>query len=154
MTKSNDTNQQPKLTTANAGAEPRLIDFHAIGDHRGWLTAIEEGKEIPFAVKRVYVIHGTLIDISRGFHAHRDLEQLAICVSGHCTFITDDGQRRQEFTLNTPNQGLYIKSMIWREMHHFSTDCVLVVLANRLYDPNDYVRDFAEFKRLVQGAAA
>jgi dTDP-4-dehydrorhamnose 3,5-epimerase-like enzyme len=154
MTKSNDTNQQPKLTTANAGAEPRLIDFHAIGDHRGWLTAIEEGKEIPFAVKRVYVIYDTLIDISRGFHAHRDLEQLAICVSGHCTFITDDGQRRQEFTLNTPNKGLYIKSMIWREMHHFSTDCVLVVLANRLYDPNDYVRDFAEFKRLVQGAAA
>ena len=154
MTQTNDPLRRPALNSVNADAGPWLIDFHAIGDHRGWLTAMEESKEIPFAVKRVYVIHGTLIDISRGFHAHRDLEQLAICVSGHCTFITDDGQRRQEFILDTPNKGLYMKSMIWREMHHFSPDCVLVVLASRLYDPSDYVRDYAEFKRLVQGAAA
>lgn len=154
MTQPKDSIQRPALSIVNADAEPRLIDFHAIGDHRGWLTAMEEGKEIPFAVKRVYVIHGTLFNISRGFHAHRDLEQLAICVSGHCTFITDDGQRRQEIILNTPNKGLHMKSMIWREMHHFSPDCVLVVLANRLYDPTDYVRDYAEFKRLVQGAVA
>ncbi len=154
MTQTNDSRQRPTLATVNADAEPRLIDFHPIGDHRGWLTAMEEGKDIPFEVKRVYVIYGTLKEISRGFHAHRDLEQLAICVSGHCTFMTDDGQRRQEFILDTPNKGLYIKSMIWREMHHFSSDCVLVVLANRLYDPTDYVRDYAEFKRLVQGAKA
>jgi hypothetical protein len=142
------------MPESSAEPQPRVIKFQAIGDHRGWLTPLEENKEIPFAVKRVYVIHGTLIDISRGFHAHRDLEQLAICVSGYCTFITDDGQRRQEFILDTPNKGLYMKSMIWREMHHFSPDCVLVVLASRLYDPSDYVRDYAEFKRLVQGAAA
>lgn len=154
MTQTHEPIRRPTLTTVNAYVKPKLIDFHAIGDHRGWLTAMEEGKEIPFLVKRVYVIHGTLINISRGFHAHRDLEQLAICVSGHCTFITDDGERRQEFILNTPNKGLYLRSMIWREMHHFSPDCVLVVLANRLYDPGDYVRDYAEFKRLAQGAAA
>ena len=142
------------MANSSAATQPRLIDFHAIGDHRGWLTPLEEHKEIPFSVKRVYVIHGTLPDISRGFHAHRDLEQVAICVAGQCTFVTDDGQQRQEFLLNSPNQGLYMKSMIWREMHHFSPDCVLVVLANRLYDPLDYVRDYAEFQRLVQGATA
>lgn len=130
-----------------------LIEFPAIGDRRGWLTPLEEHKEIPFAVKRVYVIYGTQPDISRGFHAHRDLEQVAICVAGHCTFVTDDGRQRQEFLLDTPNKGLYIKSLIWREMHHFSADCVLLVLANQLYDPSDYVRDYAEFQRLVDGAA-
>ncbi len=113
---------------------------------------MEENKEIPFLVKRVYVIHGTQSDIRRGFHAHRDLEQVAICVAGHCTFVIDDGQQRQEFLLDSPNRGLHIKSMIWREMHRFSANCVLLVLANRLYDPLDYVRDYAEFKRLVQGA--
>jgi dTDP-4-dehydrorhamnose 3,5-epimerase len=132
----------------------RIIEFQAIGDHRGWLTPLEENKEIPFAVKRVYVIHGTLTDISRGFHAHRDLEQVVICVSGHCTFVTDDGDQRREFVLDSPNKGLYVKSMIWREMHHFSTNCVLVVLANRLYDPSDYVREYAEFQRLVRGVPA
>jgi dTDP-4-dehydrorhamnose 3,5-epimerase-like enzyme len=131
-----------------------LIYFHPIGDDRGWLTPLEENKEIPFSVKRVYVIHGTRPDISRGFHSHRDLEQVAICVAGHCTFVIDDGQRREKFLLDSPNQGLHIKSMTWREMHHFSPDCVLVILANRIYDPSDYVRNYAEFKRLVQGAEA
>lgn len=142
------------MTSYGPASQPQLIELHTIGDHRGWLTPLEEQKEIPFSVKRVYVIHGTQPNISRGFHAHRDLEQIAICVAGHCTFVTDDGQQRQEFHLDSPNQGLYMKSMIWREMHNFSPDCVLVVLANRLYDPSDYVRDYAEYQRLLQGAAA
>lgn len=128
-----------------------LIEFRSIGDHRGWLTPLEEGKEIPFVVKRVYLIYGTLPEISRGFHAHQDLEQVAICVSGQCTFVVDDGTQRDEIVLNAPNRGLYIGSMVWREMHDFSPDCILVVLASRLYDDSDYIRDYSEFKRMVQG---
>jgi dTDP-4-dehydrorhamnose 3,5-epimerase-like enzyme len=129
-----------------------LIEFRAIGDQRGWLTPLEEGKEIPFPVKRVYMIYGTLPEISRGFHAHRDLEQVAICVAGSCTFIVDDGFQRQEYVLDSPSRGLYINSMVWREMHRFSPDCVLVVLASRLYDESDYIRDYMEFKRMATGA--
>ena len=132
--------------------QTQLIHFAPIGDHRGWLTPLQEHNEIPFAVKRVYVIHGTSPGVSRGFHAHCDLEQLAICVAGRCTFVIDDGRHRQVFLLDSPNQGLHIKSPIWREMHDFSRNCVLLVLTNRLYDPSDYIRDYAEFKRLVQGA--
>ena len=136
---------------ASLNTRVRLIDFCSIGDNRGWLTPLEEHRQIPFSVKRVYVIHGTLPDVSRGFHAHRDLEQVAVCVAGHCTFVIDDGRQRQEILLDSPNKGLHIKSMVWREMHDFSADCVLMVLANRLYDQSDYVRNYAEFQRLAQG---
>lgn len=147
-------NEEPTtipMTKEDSRRQPRLIEFRAIGDHRGWLTPLEEGKEIPFPVKRVYVIYGTLPEISRGFHAHRDLEQVAICVAGRCTFVVDDGVRRQEYVLDTPSRGLYLNSMVWREMHHFSPDCVLVVLASRLYDDSDYIRDYDEFKRMTTG---
>lgn len=128
----------------------RLLEFQAIGDERGWLTALEEGSDLPFSVRRVYTIYGTLPNVSRGFHAHHDLEQIAICVAGRCTFLVDDGRSRAEFVLDSPNKGLYIGSPVWREMHHFSLDCVLVVLASRPYDPDDYIRDYSEFKALIE----
>jgi dTDP-4-dehydrorhamnose 3,5-epimerase-like enzyme len=129
----------------------RHLDFRAIGDHRGWLAPLEEAKEIPFAVKRVYVIWATAEGVSRGFHAHRDLEQVVVCVAGRCRFEVDDGRSRREFVLDSPKRGLYLGSMIWREMHDFSSDCVLVVLASRLYDADDYIRDYEEFRRLTEG---
>lgn len=128
----------------------RFIDFRAIGDHRGWLAPLEEAKEIPFAVRRVYVIWATAEGVSRGFHAHRDLEQVVVCVAGSCRFDVDDGRARRSFVMDSPTRGLYLGSMVWREMHDFSPDCVLVVLASRLYDPDDYVRDYAEFQRLTK----
>lgn len=123
----------------------RLIPFRAIGDDRGWLTPLEVGREIPFAVQRTYFIYGTRPQIRRGMHAHRDLEQVAVCVSGSCTFLVDSGRSRQQIQLNDPATGLYIGSMVWREMFDFSTDCVLLVLASRLYDEADYIRDYEEF---------
>ena len=81
----------------------------------------------------------------RGFHAHIDLKQMAICVKGSCTFILDDGISRKEIKLNSPNQGLLIEGLIWREMHSFSPDCVLVVLASEHYDEDDYIRDYNTF---------
>lgn len=127
----------------------RLLQFRAIGDERGWLTPLEQGREIPFVVRRTYLIYQTRAGISRGFHAHYALEQVVICVSGNCHFIVDDGRARHSYALDSPRTGLYVGPMMWREMHDFSPDCVLVVLASALYDENDYIRDYDEFRRLV-----
>lgn len=129
---------------------PHLVTLRAIGDERGWLTPVETGRDIPFDVRRVYFIYGTKAGIRRGLHAHRDLEQVAICVAGSCTFLLDDGENKCEILLDSPSKGLYISSMIWREMYNFSEDCVLMVLASRLYDESDYIRDYADFLELAK----
>ncbi|HEX6591712.1 MAG TPA: FdtA/QdtA family cupin domain-containing protein [Moraxellaceae bacterium] len=132
---------------------PRLLTLRAIGDERGWLTPVEAGKDIPFEVRRVYFIYGTQDAIRRGLHAHRDLEQVAVCVAGSCAFLLDDGHHRREVLLDSPTKGLYIGSMVWREMFNFSSDCVLMVLASRLYDEADYIRDYADFLKLARQEA-
>ncbi|WP_244216090.1 sugar 3,4-ketoisomerase [Pseudomonas reidholzensis] len=119
--------------------------FRVIGDERGSLIALESAGSIPFDVKRVYYIFATQSDVSRGFHAHRDLQQLAICVSGKCRMTLDDGTVRQDVWLDSPDKGVLIRNLIWREMHDFSEDCVLLVLANAHYDETDYIRDYQTF---------
>lgn len=123
----------------------KLIDFKSLGDERGSLVSLEQNKNIPFEIKRVYYIFNTEKGVSRGFHAHRHLEQVAICVKGGCRFILDDGKTREEVVLDSPAKGLYINNNKWREMHDFSEDCVLMVLASEYYDEDDYIRDYAEF---------
>ncbi|MEQ5186285.1 FdtA/QdtA family cupin domain-containing protein [Providencia alcalifaciens] len=123
----------------------KLIKFNVLGDERGSLVSLEQSKNIPFEVKRVYYIFGTKEGVSRGFHAHKNLEQVAICVKGSCRFLLDDGKNKEELVLNDPSIGLYISNVTWREMHDFSEDCVLVVLASELYDESDYIRDYNEF---------
>ncbi len=127
----------------------QLIELQSMGDERGCLTALESEKNIPFAIQRVYYIYGTLPNIRRGLHAHRDLQQVAICVAGNCTFLLDDGYHRQEIVLDSPTKALYMNSMTWREMFDFSHDCVLMVLANHHYDESDYIRSYEDFRRLV-----
>ncbi len=127
----------------------QLLDLPELGDERGSLVAIEELKTIPFQIKRVYYIYGTQEKVARGFHAHKKLQQLAICVAGKCKMILDDGTQREEVWLDSPNKGVLIGNQIWREMHDFSQDCVLLVLASEPYDEADYIRDYQEFlKRL------
>ena len=123
----------------------RLIDFNIMGDSRGSLIALEENHNVPFDLKRVYYIFGTQAEVRRGYHAHIHLKQLAICVSGSCTFLLDDGTHRKAITLNKPEQGLLIEGLIWREMYDFSPDCVLMVIADQYYDENDYIRDYQKF---------
>lgn len=105
---------------------------------------------MPFDIARVYYIFGTAEGVERGFHAHRDLTQWAICVRGACTMILDDGRERAEVLLDRPDRALEIGSMIWREMRDFSADAVLLVLASERYNEADYIRDYATFKGLVQ----
>lgn len=130
----------------------RWIDFQVLGDHRGSLVAIEHGKVIPFDIKRVYYIYGTAKGVSRGFHAHRELKQVAICVAGSCRMILDDGTHREEVILDCPKKGIVIDEMAWHEMHDFSEHCVLLVLASDHYNESDYVRDYAQFIELSKVA--
>ena len=123
----------------------RWLDFDSRGDSRGQLVAIESHKNIPFDIKRAYYLLYTKAGVSRGFHAHRDLQQVAICVSGRCRMVLDDGKVRQETWMDSPSRGVYIGQMVWREMHDFSENCVLLVLASEHYDEADYIRDYAQF---------
>ncbi|MBA2074278.1 sugar 3,4-ketoisomerase [Aeromonas veronii] len=124
----------------------KLIPLQAHGDERGSLVALEEGKNIPFDIKRVYYMFKTNPGVTRGFHAHKTLKQVAIAVRGSCRFMLDDGRERVDILLDNPAQGLLIESFMWREMYDFSDDCVLMVLADQLYDENDYVRDYQVFR--------
>tara|TARA_X000000950_G_scaffold275453_1_gene361870 strand:- start:21933 stop:22331 length:399 start_codon:yes stop_codon:yes gene_type:complete len=128
----------------------KWVDFPLLGDERGSLIALEQNKEIPFDIKRVYYIFGTKESVQRGFHAHKKLKQIAVCVAGHCKIILDDGIDRIEATLDSPAKGLFIVESVWHEMHGFSNDCVLLVLASDYYDESDYIRDYTEFKGLHQ----
>lgn len=123
----------------------QLLQLQTHGDDRGSLIALEEGKNIPFPVKRVYYMFGTGEAVRRGYHAHKTLKQVAIAVRGSCRFLLDDGREKIDIRLDNPSQGLLIESFVWREMYDFSPDCVLMVLADQLYDEADYVRDYPEF---------
>lgn len=129
----------------------RLVDFKEHGDERGVLVALETGRNIPFEIRRVYYIYGTKVGVQRGFHAHHELRQMAIAVKGSCKFILDNGHERNTVALTSPNQGLLIEGMIWREMIDFSEDCVLMVLADQMFDERDYIRDYDEFLKTAKG---
>lgn len=131
--------------------EIRLIDFQQHGDNRGQLVALEQNKEIPFDIKRVYYLYHTGENVRRGYHAHKSLEQILVCVSGKCTIHLDDGRECKEVILDKPYQGLYIANSIWREMYDFSENAVLLVLASELYSEDDYIRDYQEFIEYVMG---
>ena len=123
----------------------KIINFPVLGDNRGSLIALEAFNHIPFDIKRVYYIFDTKKSISRGFHAHINTKQVIICLSGSCRFILDDGKLRDEIILNSPSKGILIDKLIWREMHDFSQNCILIVLASDYYDENDYIKKYDEF---------
>lgn len=123
--------------------------FQPHGDDRGQLVALEEFKDIPFEIKRVYYIYDTLSDVRRGFHAHKNLEQILICIHGSCKILLDNGHERKIVPLEKPYEGLYVANNMWREMFDFSPDAVLLVLASELYDESDYIRDYDEFIKEV-----
>ena len=126
----------------------QTIHFPPLGDERGSLVALEAHKTVPFDVKRVYYIFGTKEGVSRGFHAHQALQQVAVCVTGKCRMVLDDGKTREEIWLDSPTKGLLIGDLLWREMHDFSPDCVLLVLASEYYNEADYIRNYEEFKKI------
>ena len=119
--------------------------FQSHGDERGQLIALEEKKEIPFSVKRVYYIYDTAEGVTRGYHAHKSLEQILICIHGSCKIKLDNGKETETILLDNPHEGLYVSNNMWREMYDFSPDAVLLVLASELYDEKDYIRNYDDF---------
>ena len=128
----------------------KMIQFQIHGDERGSLIALEENKNIPFSVKRVYFMYDTLEGVVRGKHSHKNLQQILFCVAGACTVRLDDGREKVDVRLDQPSRGLLIGPAIWREMYDFSEDAVLMVLASEYYDEADYIRDYEQFLDFVR----
>jgi dTDP-4-dehydrorhamnose 3,5-epimerase len=117
------------------------------GDVRGSLAIAQLGDTLPFVVRRVYWIHGTQPGVSRGFHAHKRLRQVFICVAGSVKIQLHDGTKEEVVVVNAFGPPLSVGPGLWRVMSDFSPDCVLMVLADRVYEEDDYIRDFETFKR-------
>lgn len=121
------------------------VELPNLGDDRGSLIVAESNKNVPFKVKRIYYILDAKPDVPRGFHAHKELMQLAFCIKGSCNMIMDNGIEKQQVRIDKSNIGLMIPPMVWHEMHDFSEDCVILVLASAQYDEADYIRNYDEF---------
>ena len=135
----------------NLEEQYRIIEFADFGDERGNLVVIEgDGMDIPFDIKRVFYIYGSDSEVVRGSHATRETEFLLVNVSGPSKVRLDDGSKEIIVELNKPRMGLYISSMVWKDMYDFSSDSVLLVLASRHYDANEYIRDYDEYVKEIQ----
>lgn len=114
-------------------------------DRKGNITVIENRKELPFDVERVYYLYDVPGGEARGAHGHKELRQLIVAVSGSFDITIDDGEVKRTITLNRPYQGLMIVPGIWRDINNFSSGAICLVLASHKYDENDYIRDYNEF---------
>lgn len=119
--------------------------FKPHGDKRGQLVALEEYKEVPFKIKRVYYMYDMSEGIVRGRHAHKKLQQILICIHGSCKILLDNGSEKKVVPLEKPYEGLYVANDMWHEMFEFSEGAVLMILASELYDESDYIRNYEEF---------
>lgn len=123
----------------------RLIDLPIVHDARGNLTFVEGQTHVPFDIKRVYYLYDVPGGAERGGHAHKQLHQLIIAMSGSFDIHLDDGNSKRTIHMNRSYHGLYICPMIWREIDNFSSGAVCMALASEYYDERDYYRDYDEF---------
>ena len=125
--------------------------FQPHGDERGQLVALEEFKDIPFRIKRVYYLYDTIDGFVRGKHAHKNLQQILVCICGSVKIKLDNGKGDVKVVpLEKPYEGLYVSNDMWREMYDFSPDAVLVVLASEIYQEEDYIRNYEDFLEFVK----
>lgn len=125
----------------------KILEFSEMGDERGNLVIIEGEHDIPFEIKRVFYMYGTDKSMIRGSHANRNSEFVFVNVAGSTKIKIDDGFSTVVIELNKPRMGLYIPSMLWKDMYDFSEDSVLLVLSNKHYDSSEYIRDYNEYKK-------
>ena len=130
------------MTTIN---DCRIIDLPRISARQGNITPVEGLKTIPFDIKRVYYLYDVPGGETRGGHAHKGLHQLIVSVMGSFDVILDDGKERKTVSLNRAYYGLYVPTMIWRELENFSSGGICLVLASQLYAEDDYIRDYTMF---------
>jgi hypothetical protein len=128
----------------------RMIDFPKISDHRGNLTFIEGSHHIPFDIKRVFYVYDIPSGEERGAHAHYDLHQFIVCLSGGLNIYLDDGKQKQTIHLNRPWKGLHIPPMIWASEGDFDPGTVYLVLTSDVYRAESYIRDYNQFLNEVR----
>ena len=128
----------------------QIINFNEYGDERGNLVVAEgDGIDVPFTIRRVFYMYGSDPEIVRGQHANRKTEFVLINVSGTSRVKVDNGFETEVIELNKPRMGLYLKTMLWKDMYDFSSDSILLVLASTHYDASEYIRDYDEFLKEV-----
>jgi len=127
----------------------KVIQLPKIRDKRGNIAFAQNDTELPFRLQRIYYLYDVPGGAVRGAHAHKQLQQVIIPVAGSFTVEIDDGSHKKEFFLNQADFGLYLCSMIWREIKDFSSGAVCLVLASEKYDPRDYIRSYADFKKYI-----
>lgn len=127
-----------------------MLEFPQFGDERGHLVVVEGMKDIPFEIKRMFYIYGSDSTVVRGQHANRKSEFVLINVSGSSKIKVKDGEGNEAiYCLNRPHTGVYIPTMVWKDMYDFSEDSVLLVLSSECYDAKEYIRDYEEYKRII-----
>jgi len=129
----------------------RLIDLPKIVDERGNLSFIEGGNHIPFKIERTYMIYDVPGGETRGGHAYKELSEFIIAVSGSFDVVLDDGHVKRTYSLNRSYYGLYVPKLIWRSLENFSTNSLCMILASHKYYESDYIRDYRNFKNIVNG---
>lgn len=134
-------------------ADCKLVELPKIADSRGNLTFIEENRHFPFPIMRVYYLYDVPGGAERGGHAHKEMHQMIIAMSGSFDVVLDDGAAKKRFHLNRSYHGLYVCPMVWRELDNFSSGAVCLSLASNYYDANDYYREYSDFIRAVREAA-
>ena len=130
--------------------ECKLIDLPKVSDPRGNLSFIEAGEHVPFDIKRVYYLYDVLGESDRGSHAHKNLHQFIIAMSGSFDVVLDDGREKKRFHLNRSYYGLYVSPIMWRDLDNFSSGAVCMVLASEHYDESDYIRDYNQFLEMTK----
>lgn len=130
--------------------EDLLKTFKQSTNNTGSLTFIEAQRDVPFEIKRVYYIYNVAGNARRGFHAHRELKQFLICISGSCSVDLNDGTTTRTVRLQDPNIGVYVGPKMWHEMYDFAEGTVLLVLASGYYSEPDYIRNYEEFLQFVK----
>jgi len=134
----------------NIKKQVELLEFTEKGDERGHLVIVEGMQDVPFAIQRIFYIYGSDPDVVRGQHANKKTQFVLINVAGTSQVRVRDGKGNEVlYSLNRPHTGIYLPNMIWKDMLNFSEDSVLLVLASEHYDPDEYIRDYDEFVRLV-----
>lgn len=133
--------------------EVRMLEFKEHGDERGYLVVVEGEKDLPFKMQRLFYIYGSDPDVVRGEHANRNSQFVLINVAGTSKIRVKDGLGNEIiFCLNRPHTGIYLPSMVWKDMYDFSKDAVLLCISSEHYDEKEYIRDYNEFVRVVSGA--
>ncbi len=128
-----------------------IVDLPKIHNDAGNLTFLDNNKNLPFDIKRIYYLYDVPMGADRGGHGHYELQQYIVAASGSFTFVLDDGTNKKEVFLNDPSKALHIRPGIWREIKNFSSGSICLVLASHVYEESDYMRDYQEFTKYRLG---